>query len=285
MPTLVILLAATLLSVDLKVDHITIAGRDLKELQSKFAAAGIPSEYGGKHTNGLTEMAIASFANGSYLEFIAAQTPAGAAGHYWGKFIDADAGPCAWAISVPDIAGAGIGAHMAKSGRLRPDGVALEWESASVGPEPQGTFFPFLIHDLTPRERRAFPQGKPSAPNYAGVGLVVIGVRDLDVAIDRYRKTFGLPAPELHDDQRLQMHLAWFTGTPVMLASALNAKTPLAAGIGKFGEAPYAFVLDPADHTFQGFIGASSQWFGSRIFWISSIGRDHAWIGVRTSKP
>jgi hypothetical protein len=71
MPVSVILLAAGLLVADLKVDHVTIAGRDLKQLQSQFAATGILSEYGGKHSNGLTEMAIASFADGSYLEFIA----------------------------------------------------------------------------------------------------------------------------------------------------------------------------------------------------------------------
>jgi hypothetical protein len=95
MPVSVILLAATMFFADFKVDHITIAGKDLKQLQAQFARNGIHSEYGGKHTNGLTEMAIASFADGSYLELIAAQKPTGAAQHYWGKFIDADAGPCA----------------------------------------------------------------------------------------------------------------------------------------------------------------------------------------------
>jgi Glyoxalase-like domain len=278
MPTSVILLAAALISADLKVDHITVAGRDLKQLQSAFASAGIGSEYGGEHTNGLTEMAIASFVDGSYLELIAAQRPTGAAGHYWGKFIDANAGPCAWAVSVPDIVAAGIGAHPVKSGRTRPDGVVLEWESAKVGPEPQGTFFPFLIHDLTPRERRAFPQGKPSAPNFTGVGLVVIGVRDLDAAVDRYRKTFHLPAPERQDDPQLQMHLAAFAGTPVVLASATNANSHLATRLGKFGEAPYAFVLDPAQHSMIG--GTASHWFGQTIMWISTAA-PYNWIGIR----
>jgi hypothetical protein len=275
MMTPVILLVATAFAADLKVDHITIAGRDLKQLQAKFTAAGIHSEYGGKHSNGLTEMAIASFPNGSYLELIAAQTPSGAAKHYWGKFIDGDAGPCAWAISVPDIAAAGIGEHAAKSGRLRPDGVALEWESASVGREAQGTFFPFLIHDLTPRERRAFPQGKPSEPKFIGVGLVVVGVRDLDAAVERYRKTFRLPAPQRQDDKQLQLHLAAFAGTPVVLASPLSPKSPLAARLAKFGESPYLFVLDHADRNFFGGFG-SSEWFGRQITWIPELG-----IGVR----
>jgi Glyoxalase-like domain len=283
MPVSVILLAASVFAADLKVDHITIAGRDLKQLQAQFAAAGIPSEYGGKHTNGLTEMAIASFVDGSYLELIGAQKPTGAAEHYWGKFIDANAGPCAWAVSVPDVAEAVPGSHPARSGRLRPDGVKLEWESASIGPEAQGTFFPFFIHDITQRELRAFPHGKPSAL-YAGVSLVVIGVRDLKVAVERYRKTFHLPAPEMQDDENLQLRLASFPGTPVVMASPMSASAPLAARINKFGEAPYAFVLDMADHSFRGFVGSPSVWYGRQIFWNSSLGSDHPWIGIRVPK-
>src|SRR5580658_10260494 len=113
---------------DVHVDHVTIAGRDLKAMRAEFAAAGIRTEYGGKHTNGLTEMALASFADGSYLELIAAQDPrTGAASHYWGKFIDADGGPCAWAIGVDDLdnAAARLHATVNASGRARPDGVAL----------------------------------------------------------------------------------------------------------------------------------------------------------------
>jgi hypothetical protein len=277
-----ILLAASVFGADLKVDHVTIAGRDLKQLQARFERAGIPSEYGGKHTNGLTEMAIASFADGSYLEFIAAQKPEGAAEHYWGKFIDQDGGPCAWAVSVPDVAAAAEGVHPSRSGRLRPDGVPLEWESASIGPEPQGTFFPFFIHDLTPRERRAFPHGKASAPGYRGVGMVVIGVRDLEGAIARYRKTFRLPAPDMQDDQEFQMRLAAFPGTPVVLASPLSPGSPLTKRLAKFGDAPCAFILDASG----GMLGSNpSRWFGSSIFWLESAGAGLPWVGVRVAKP
>jgi hypothetical protein len=225
-------------------------------------------------------MAIASFADGSYLELIAAQKPTGAAEHYWGKFIDANAGPCAWAVSVPDVAAAVLGSHPARSGRLRPDGVKLEWESASIGPEVQGTFFPFFIHDITPRERRAFPQGRPSAPRFSGVAQVVVGVRDLNAAIDRYRETFHLPTPKLQDDEMLQLHLAAFAGTPVILVSPMLHGTPLDLRLAKFGESPYAFVLDRASA--HGVLaGSRSKWFGETIFWASPAASDHPWIGIR----
>ena len=71
-------------------------------------------------------------------------------------------------------------------GGKRPDGVRLEWETAQVGAEPNGTFFPFLIHDFTPREQRAFPQGKPLNKDFGGVAKVVIAVHDLDASAKRY---------------------------------------------------------------------------------------------------
>jgi hypothetical protein len=229
---------------ELRVDHVTIAGRDLKGLRERFAAAGIRTEYGGKHTNGLTEMALASFADGSYLELMAAQDPkAGAPGHYWGKFIDGNAGPCAWAIASTDIeADAKLyGGQITAGGRKRPDGTALAWRSLPIGQAVQGTFFPFLIQDVTARELRAFPSGKPTMPDERGVASVYIAVRNLDDAIAQYRKMFHLPEPARSTDSSLGAHLATFKGTPIILAAPAGAW--LEQRLTEFGEAPCAFVL------------------------------------------
>ncbi len=134
-------------------------------------------------------MALASFPDGSYLELIAIQPkadPAALAAHYWHKFMEADAGPCAWAVRPADLSAeverlrkAGIAVtDPRRAGRKRPDGVELDWETAQVGPT-NGGFFPFLIHDFTPRENRAFPSGKPTTNDFTGVVKVVIAVRDL----------------------------------------------------------------------------------------------------------
>jgi hypothetical protein len=237
-------LALPACAAELKVDHVTIAGRDLKALREKFAAAGIPTEYGGKHTNGMTEMALASFPDGSYLELIAAQNPlAGAPAHYWGKFIDGDAGPCAWAIAVKDIDAEAkrLGGKVNASGRKRLDGVNLKWKTDGIGPAPQGSFFPFLIQDETSRELRVFSQGKPTLPAYPGVAAVYIAVRNLDEAIERYRSAFNLAAPERTIDKTLGAKLATFAGTPVVLAAATGPW--LQQRLDKFGEAPFAFIL------------------------------------------
>ena len=228
----------------LRVDHVTIAGRDLKDLRERFAAAGIRTEYGGKHTNGLTEMALASFADGSYLELMAAQDPkAGAPSHYWGKFIDGDAGPCAWAMASSDIdADAKLyGRQITAGGRKRPDGTELAWRTLSIGQGIQGTFFPFLIQDVTARELRAYPSGKPTMPEEGGVATVYIAVRNLEDAIARYRKMFHLPEPARSTDSYLGAHLAAFTGTPIVLAAPAGGW--LEQRLKAFGEAPCAFVL------------------------------------------
>ncbi len=221
---------------DLTIDHVSVAGRDVKAMQAKLAAAGIPSEYGGPHKNHATEMAQTSFPDGSYLELIALQPnadPAAVDAHTWSKKLKEDGGPCAWAARPKDMAAevkklqaAGIKVSMPeRAGRERPDGTRLEWETAQIGSEPNGTFFPFLIHDFTPRPARAFPSGKPLVKNISGVLRVVIAVRNLDEATKRYRAAYQLTDPIRQVDESFGAHLALLGGTPVVLAAPLNAQS------------------------------------------------------------
>ncbi len=243
-------LIASLGGADLRIDHVSVSGADLKRMQERLKAVGIPSQYGGPHANGATEMAVTSFADGSYLELIAIQPKPDAKAlqeHYWSKQMRGDAGPTAWAVRVADVSAeaarlkaAGIQVFpLSRSGRTRPDGRRLEWETARVGPEPNGAFFPFLIHDFTPREDRAFPSGKPTTTEFAGIRRVIIAVRDLKASIARFRQAYGLPEPAQRDDTGLGARLAVFEGTPVILAQG----SPLSARIDQFGESPCAFVL------------------------------------------
>ena len=247
-------LLMTLTAADLTIDHVTIAGKDLKAMQATLAAAGIPAEYGGPHSNHATEMALASFPDGSYLELIAIQPkadPVAVAAHYWSKHMQNDAGPAAWAVRPMDLAAevkrlqaSGVAVTTpARAGRARPDGVTLDWETANVGKEPNGTFFPFLIRDFTPRDQRAYPSGKPTTQDFSGVARVVIAVRDLGASIQRYREAYGLPVPVQQEDSRFGAHLASFLGTPVVLAAPLNAQSWLTARLDKIGEGPCAFLL------------------------------------------
>ena len=272
------LLALPALGADfpIAIDHVTIAGRNLDALRKAFAAeTRIAPEYGGPHSNHATEMAIVSFPDGSYLELMGIQAnpdPKAVDEHVWSKALRNNAGPCAFAIRTPDVnaetarlkaAGVPVG-PAERSGRTRPDGVRLDWETATVGPGARGSLFPFLIRDFTPREKRVYPAGKPTTDRFSGVAEVVIAVRDLPAAIAQYRRAFGLPEPRTQRDDTFGATLAWFPGTPIVLAQGTLPDSWVTRRVRDYGEAPCAFILAA-----RGGIAGSkpSTWFGNKIFW------------------
>lgn len=273
------LCAVVLSAADLKIDHVTAAGSSLKQLQAHLSAIGIEAVYGGAHSNGATEMALVSFPDGSYLELMAPRPNGDGQAlerQPWAKFMKADGGPCAWAVREMDVAAeverlraAGVAVSPPlKNGRLRPDGVRLEWETAQVGAEPNGTFFPFLIHDFTPRAQRAFPQGKPLNKDFGGIVKVVIAVHDLDASLKRYHQAYGTPPAIKEVERDFGAHLALLGGVPVILAQPLTADSWLAGRLAQFGEAPCAFVLDQRRGHYQA--AAETRWFGMKVSWFDS---------------
>jgi hypothetical protein len=271
-------LAVRLSAAGIAIDHVTVAGSSLKKMQADLSSVGIQSVYGGAHSNHATEMALVSFPDGSYLELIALQPnadPQAVERHEWARFLKADAGPCAWAVREKDLAaevqrlqsaGVAVSAPV-KSGRQRPDGVRLEWETSEVGAGVRGTFFPFLIHDLTDRNQRAFPQGKPVTKDFRSITRVVIAVKDLDAAIKLYRQAYGVPPPIKQVDQTFGAHLALLGGIPVVLAQPLTPQSWLSARIAEFGEGPCAFVLGLRSGRYQA--ASQSHWFGAGISWLN----------------
>jgi Glyoxalase-like domain len=274
--TLPVLLRAA----DSKLDHVTIAGTDLRQMQARLNAVGIASVSGGAHSNHATEMALVSFPDGSYLELMGIQPtadPEAVKTHVWAKFLQADAGPCAWAMRAVNLgaevgrlkaAGVAVSAPV-RSGRMRPDGVRLEWETSDVGSGMRGAFFPFLIQDLTKREARAYPQGKPVTREFRGVTRVVIAVRNLDDALKLYHQAYDVPPTIKQVDPEFGAHLALLGNLPVILAQPLGANSPLMERIERFGEGPCAFVL-AAIYPKHFEAAGKSRWFGSEISWFDS---------------
>jgi Glyoxalase-like domain len=277
---LVVFLIPVFLGAELPIDHATVAGKDLKTMQANLAAIGLHCEYGGPHNNHATEMALVSFPDGSYLELIALQPKADAkavSSHVWAKQMEDNAGPCAWAARAKDVAAEvkrlqAVGVPVSapeKSGRDRPDGTRLDWETAQVGQEPRGTFFPFLIRDITPRQKRAFPTGKPATRDFSGVTRVVIVVRDLDESIKRYRAAYNLQPPIKQVDAAFGAQLALLGGTPVVLAAPLTPQSWLSERLEKFGEGPCAFVLGARKRS--AYTEASrTRWFGIDVSWFDA---------------
>jgi len=269
-----------LTAAELSIDHATVAGADVKKMQAALESVGIQTVYGGPHSNHATEMALVSFPDGSYLELIAIQPnadPQAVAQHEWAKFLKSDGTPCAWAARLKDLtaevkrltaAGVPVSAPV-KSGRTRPDGVRLEWETSELGTGTRGTFFPFLIHDFTDRNQRAFPQGKPVTKDFHGITRVVVAVKNLEDAIKRYQQAYSVPPPIKQADKGFQAYLALLGGIPVVLAQPLNADSWLNNRIAKYGEGPCAFVLGvekPGHYK----AASKSRWFGTEISWFDA---------------
>lgn len=276
---LLLAVVPALLAADLKIDHATVAGSEVKKMQANLAALGISTVYGGPHSNQTTEMALVSFPDGSYLELIGIQAgadPKRVDAHEWAAALKADAGPAAWAVRVRDIAAEvkrlrTVGVKVSgpeAGGRQRPDGVKLEWQTSTLGEETRGSFFPFLIQDLTRRDQRVYPQGKPVSRDFKGVTRVVIAVRSLEDAIKRYREAYQLPAAIKQVDQAFGAQLALVGDAPVILAQPLGPDSWLASRLERFGEGPCAFILGNTRGKYP--TASKSRWFGVDISWFDS---------------
>jgi hypothetical protein len=253
-------------------------------MEAQLAAAGIKTEAGGPHTNHATEMSIASFPDGSYIELIARQPnydPAMLAQHPWAQFIKGEAGPCAWAIRPKDFGAevARLGLKTTAGGRTRPDGVNLQWETADAPSAGHGTFLPFLIHDITPREQRAFPSGKPVNRDQSGVLFVVMGVTSLSGAFERFQHAYPSVAKPLKQvDSQFGAELAWIPDTPVVFAAPLSSSSWIADRITRFGEGPIAFVLASRKELKSNW-KPRSRWFGRDVNWLDPEALGW-WLGV-----
>jgi hypothetical protein len=94
-----------------------------------------------------------------------------------------------------------------------------------VGTQVQGSLFPFLIRDLTPREKRAFPSGKPGNPDFVGVTKVRIAASG-----NPFEKAYGP-----------------LGNTPVVLVHRpANREAVVAFGIPKVGSSEVIWIESPA---------------------------------------
>lgn len=259
---------------DLKIDHVTVCGTNLADMRRGFDELGIETEYGGTHRNQLTEMALAGFEDGSYLELIAPVVGADlvhASGMMagWVPLMVGNAGAGAWAIRVSRIQSAadalrarGIEVRGPEpGGRTKPDGTRLEWETAVLGPGAAGSLLPFMIEDRTERSLRV--RSRSHQQSVSGVVAVVVGVRELDRAIDLYRRAYGLEPASIENHPEFGVRLAHFKANPVILAESLTDEW-VSRRLTKFGEGPIAFLFRAEKPP----VGHEARWFGWRIAWL-----------------
>jgi hypothetical protein len=261
----------------LELDHVSVCGSNLDALRQSFTDAGLTPDIGGPHGNGITQMAIVGFDDGTYVELIAPIKAGASAGSGWAKFMSEDAVTCAWAVGtnvllqeVDRLKKAGVPVTTPERGsRKRPDGMSIEWMTSDVGGGTPGSTLPFIIEDQTPRVWRVQTSASVQGSPLRGVENIVLGVNNLDAAVAVFRKAYGWSEP-LIEPQKDFGKLAYFPGEPVILA-APNGGGWLSERLAKYGESPVAYLLGTQD-----FAGASKKyklngsktWFGQKVAWF-----------------
>jgi hypothetical protein len=236
---------------NLTVDHAAFGGRDLDRLRSLAADVGLASEYGGRHGDGTTHMAVVGFSDGSYLELIAptAGTDRGDAG-FWPAHLWGDAGPAGWCVEMPSVADAAKAAVDAgvrvdgphEASRLRPDGTLVEWDMCFEGYDGDERL-PFVIADRTPRSFRTTPNPELVDTPLTGVAAVVLAVEDRAETASLLARRHRLPTPVTAAGPFADFAVC--PGTPVALAEVDDG--PLADRVERVGEGPCAVFLGTTD--------------------------------------
>ena len=263
----------------LTVDHGVICESELGPIQQAFADAGLRSDYGGRHLESPTQMAVLGFEDYSYLGLDTPVTSPAPQGVELAKFMDGNAGPCAWVVNVPDI-----GREVERVSRLgvkvenpnflsrkKPDGTLSKWKKAKLGEETPGATLPLLLQDITPRSYRVEPSASTKGTNLTGVTVVVLGVRDLDASIGLFRRVYHWPAPIVEQHPEFGAKLAYFEGTPVILAVPLAQNSWLSERLARFGQSPIAFLLGTRNFksTSERFsFPSATQWFNRKVSWF-----------------
>ena len=162
-------------------DHLVVLVRDLDRAVGDYGALGFEVTLGGEHADGLTRNALIPFEDGTYLELVAFVDPEDTRDNIWGwrPFLRRGGGLIDYCAASDDL-GADVRRledlgfavdGPTEGGRRLPDGAEIRWRTARV--RQDGRLLPFLIEDLTPRERRV-----PAAEHPNGAR----GISCLDIA-------------------------------------------------------------------------------------------------------
>lgn len=274
----------------LKIDHVTIAGSRLDILQRAFAEAGLATDYGGPHSNNVTHMALLGFDDGSYIELISTLEP-GQRSPWWDTHITDDGGPCAWAVEVDDVAAearriAGLGIAVngpTQYARERPDGITIEWDLAILGDQGMGALLPFIIKDRTPRKLRVSPSASVAGTALTGVALVVIAVPAIEPAGELFQRVYDLPAPAINEWHEFGARFAHFEEQPFALAAPLDTGSWLHNRLHHFGPSPCAYLIGSTDMAATAKrlpLTNTRDWSGQPLAWFALQSVSHLRVGV-----
>ena len=233
----------------MRLDHLVVVVPELDRAVAEYSALGFAVSPGGEHADGRTHNALIPFADGTYVELIAFRPGVAAPDHRWWQVAEAGGGLTDWALGMDSLAArvqelreAGLPfGEPRDGGRLRPDGVRLEWRVAEPA---SGLGLPFLIEDLTARPLRV-PSGTAviHSNGAQGVDAVVVAVPELAPAAQQFAALLGAEVSAPATDPLLTAEVVSLpcNGARIMLTSAPAG--PMHEHVERIGAGPYAFFV------------------------------------------
>lgn len=261
----------------LPLDHIVIAVQDLAATVQDFRQLGFTVTLGGAHPGRSTHNALIALQDGAYFELIAWQQ-ADPTHPWWPKLQQFGEGIVDFALlpsNTETVVAQALARGLAyqtpvRGGRLRPDGVQLQWHNA----RPASADLPFLCGDLTPRTLRV-PQdaAQQHANGVTGVARLHIATHDLDQSLRRYRALLGdVPVSQLSTTYAtLQLG-----HTQLVLETAAHSAAAQQR-LATQGEGPFAIALrtaqaQPADTAPLALThGAPIQWISTASATVAAV--------------
>ncbi|MFQ5760922.1 MAG: VOC family protein, partial [Acidiferrobacterales bacterium] len=210
---------------------------------------------------------------------------------WWHEHIVGDGGPCAWALETDDVAAEAqraraLGITVAGPTHVfrdRPDGTRVEWDQVILGDHGMGALLPFVLKDRTPRHYRVKPSVSVAGTELKAVGLVVLGIADLDRASKLFQHLYDLPLPTVCKSSSFAATVAHFENQPFALATPSGPQGWLHKRLMRLGDSPCACLIGTTDFAASKkrfLLGKVETWFDRQVAWFGTAAFDRLKIGL-----
>ncbi len=221
----------------LGIDHIVIAVSELDQAARDYRDLGFTVLPGGVHANKATHNALICLGDGTYMELLARTGAVPAPDMLdFSPLLDKGEGLAGFALGSDNLeadaarlkANAFSHIEIAPGERRRLDGTIIRWKLMHI----DGSFTPFFIQDLTPRNLRVPDDSNVTTHANRVVGLrgVKMLVRSIDAAVEHYTRLLGLQPRERQARDYQEIELS--RGSLILSQPGQETSTALPDGAG-----------------------------------------------------
>jgi len=228
-------------------DNLVIMFDALDDAIARYRALGFTVIPGGKHANG-TEVALVSFADGTYLQLMAFHTPSPA--HRWWEAKERGGGLIGLCMRTETLADDVAAIQRARlpiseperGGRTRPDGYRVEWSMAS-SPAPFIAETAVVVQDHTPRDER-IPRERTHENGVTGIRSISIASDDVPRIRRWWSALLDQPGVDAERADLDAVGVRFEAGRHgIEVLGPKRASGPLAEWLSARGPSPYAAEL------------------------------------------